>query len=176
MTNRYIALTGLALAADLSGCDYEKNAVQEIAGPPPGSFIKFFNFSVNGPGVNFYANDQKMTAISSTTGTESTTGTVYGGVGSGGFYSGITPGTYTLAGKIAAATDKDLAISSFSAQLADAKYYSYYLSGFYNTTAKTTDSFIIEDVLPAVDYTTAFVRFVNASSNSQGMPFKSSGW
>ena len=45
------------------------------------------------PGVNFYANDTKMTAISSTSGSESTTGTAYGAVGNSGIYSGIAPGT-----------------------------------------------------------------------------------
>jgi Domain of unknown function (DUF4397) len=165
---RYTALAGLLLfAAVLSSCD--KNSVQDITAPPPASRIKFFNFGVNAPGVNFYANDTKMTAITSATGIESTLGTVYGGVGSGGFYSGIAPGQYTVTGKIAAATDKDLAISNAAATIADGKYYSFYQSGFYNTSAKTVDAFIVEDVVPAVDYTVAYVRFVNAMSNANPM-------
>jgi len=36
--------------------------------------VKFYNFSTGAPGVNFYANDTKLTAITSTTGAESTTG------------------------------------------------------------------------------------------------------
>lgn len=165
-TFRSIAM--LLCAVALVSCD--KNAVQDITGTLPGARIKFFHFGVNAPGVYFYANDAKMTALLSTTGVESVTGTVYGGVGSGGFYSAIAPGQYTLAAKIAATTDKDLAISTASATLADGKAYSYYISGFYNTTAKTVEGFVVEDPVDAtIDYTVAYVRFVNAISNSNPM-------
>ncbi|MCU0647660.1 MAG: hypothetical protein MUF00_06675, partial [Gemmatimonadaceae bacterium] len=50
-----LVLGTIALAA----C--EKNAVQDITGTLPESGVKFFNFSVNGPQVNFYANDTKVT-------------------------------------------------------------------------------------------------------------------
>jgi hypothetical protein len=163
MNCRSIAL--LLCAAALASC--EKNGVQEIAGAAPGSSIKFFNFGVNAPGVNFYANDTKVTAISSTTGEESTTGTVYGGVGNGGFYSGLAPGQYALTGKIAATIDKDVAVANVPATLADGKYYSLYLSGFYDATTKTVEGFVVEDPFPAeIDYTVAYVRFVNAISNA----------
>ena len=158
----------LCAVAALASCD--KNAVQDITGSDPGSRIRFFNFGVNAPGVNFYANTTKMTAISSTTGAESTTGTVYGGAGAGGFYSAIAPGQYAFTGKIAATTDKDLAISSVSATIADGKSYSYYMSGFYDATAKTVEGFIVEDPLDAtIDFSQAYVRFVNAISNSSPM-------
>jgi hypothetical protein len=166
MSSRSIA--ALVGAAMLAACG--NDAVQSITAAPPGANIKFFNFGVNAPGVNFYADATKMTAISSTSGAESTTGTAYGAVGNGGFYSGIAPGQYTLSGKIAAATDKDLAISNASAALAEGKYYSLYLSGFYNTTTKTVESFIVEDpFVPQMDFTVAYVRFVNAISNSNPM-------
>ena len=166
---RYISMAGLLGAALLTACSFEKNAVQDITGTLQTSRIKFFHFGVGAPGVNFYANDLKMTAITSATGAESTTGTVFTGAGSGGFYNAIAPGTYTLAGKIAAATDKDLAISSLSTTLADGKSYSYYLSGTYNTTGKTVESFIVEDPMPELDFAIAYVRFVNAISNSAPM-------
>lgn len=165
---QYLSVASALAVAALAGCD-NGEGVQDITAPPPTAAVRFFNFGVNAPGVNFYANTTKMTAVSSGTGVESTTGVAYGGVGSGGNYTGITPGTYTLSGKIAAATDKDLAISNLSAQIADGKWYSYYLSGIYNTTAKTVEAFIVEDPLPAVDYSVAYVRFVNAISNSSPM-------
>lgn len=165
MTRRFLAL--LCCAVALAACD--KNGVQSITGVAPGASVMFFNFGVNAPGVNFYANTTKMTAISSTTGTESVKGTTYGQVGAGGHYSGIAPGQYTLEGKIADSVDKDLAISSVAEQLADGKYYSYYQSGFYDTTGKTVDAFVVEDPLPPVDYSTAYVRFVNAISNADAM-------
>lgn len=154
----------LLCAAAASACG--KDAVREITGPVPGAQVKFFNFGVGSPGVNFYANDQKMTAIGSATSTESTTGTTYGNAGAGGLYTAIKPGQYTLSGRIAAATDKDLVVSSITTTLADGKYYSYYESGFYSSATKTIDAFILEDVLPTtIDYTKADIRFVNAISN-----------
>ncbi|WP_337172851.1 DUF4397 domain-containing protein [Gemmatimonas aurantiaca] len=159
------SVTMLLCAVALAAC--EKNAVQDITGTMPGARIRFFNFGVNAPGVNFYANNDKVTAVLSATGTEATTGVAYGGVGGGGFYSALQPGQYTFTGRIAAAADKDLAVSTVAASLADGKAYSMYISGFYNTTAKTVEAFVIEDNVPATsDYTQAQVRFVNAISNS----------
>lgn len=165
---RYLSVAVLLCAAALTACD--KNGVQELTTAVPTASVRFFNFGVNAPGVNFYGNTNKLTAITSATGTESTTGTVYGGVGSGGFYSAVVPGAYTFTGRIAAAADKDLAISTVPGTIADGKSYSVYLSGFYNTTAKTVDGFIVEDPIPSTfDYTVALVRFVNAISNSSPM-------
>ena len=161
----------LCAAAVLSSCDaFEDNAVQEITGPMPTSRVKFFNFGVGAPGVNFYANDTKMTAISSTSGTESTNGVNYGNAGANGMYVAIDPGQYTFSGRIAAATDKDLPISSVSAAIETRKYYSFYQSGIYDGTAKTVDAFVIEDVMPTgtIDFSVAHVRFVNAISNGTG--------
>ncbi|GAC1516291.1 MAG: hypothetical protein NVS1B4_10520 [Gemmatimonadaceae bacterium] len=166
--NRYRSIAVLLCVAGLSSCG--KNAVQDITGALPRGRIKFFNYGVNAPAVNFYANATKMTAVSSTTGTESTTGTVYGGAGAGGYYTAIAPGAYTLSGKIAAATDKDLAVSRVAATLSDGKFYSFYQSGFYDPVAKSVDAFIVEDpFVPTVDYSVAYVRFVNAIGNANPM-------
>jgi hypothetical protein len=163
--NTHRAFAALLCAALLSACD--KDAVQQLTGPVAGARIKFFNFGVGAPAVTFYANDVKFTAVTSATGTESTLGTTYGGVGSGGFYSAIEPGQYTLSGKITATVDKGLAISNVTATLEDGKNYSFYQSGFYSTTAKTVDGFVVEDAFPAeIDYTQAYVRFVHAISNA----------
>jgi hypothetical protein len=152
----------------LTACD--KNAVQDITGSLPASRVRFFHFGVNAPGVNFYANANKVTAISSSTGSESTTGTVYGGVGSAGFYSAMDPGQYSFTGRIAATVDKDVPILTVPLTLADGKAYSVYMSGFYNTTAKTVEGFAVEDDFsPTIDFAVASVRFVNAISNSNPM-------
>lgn len=175
---RSISIAALLGVAFLSACG--DSAVQKITTALPGSAIKFYNFGVCGttqttttscmPSVNFYANDTKMTAISSTSGSESSLGTAYTAVGNGGFYSGIAPGQYAISARMSAAgPDKDVPVSNTPVTLEDGKSYSYYLSGFYNTTAKTVDSFIVEDPLPAVDFNTAYVRFVNAISNSNPM-------
>jgi hypothetical protein len=181
--NIHKSIALLLTAAALSSCDYDKNAVQDITGPVPASAVRFFNFGISAPAVNFYANDTKVTAISSgsctalpasdtckTTGSESTSGVGYGGVGSGGRYSGIDAGQYTFSGRIAAATDKDLPISNLGAALEDGKKYSYYLSGVYNATTKTVDAFIVEDPVPSpIDWSAATVRFVNAIYNANPM-------
>lgn len=72
-----------------------------------------------------------------------------------------------MSGKIAATVDKDLAIANVNATIADGKAYSLYLSGFYNTTTKTVEGFVVEDNFPAtIDFSQATVRFVNAISNA----------
>jgi hypothetical protein len=168
MTPRVWTATLLAVAL-LSSCDwFEKNTVQNIAGPvPAGAAIRFFNFGVNSPPVNFYADNRKMTAIGSVTGQESNLGVAYGAVGAGGFYTSIAAGSYTLAGKIATATNKDLAISNVPGTLAEGKFYSFYQSGIYDSVTKTVDAFVVEDnFVPHIDYTVAYVRFVHAISNA----------
>jgi len=168
--NRYATLAALVITGALSACSNDKWSIPDLSGPIETSRVRFFNFGVNAPSVNFYADGTKMTAISSTTGVESTTGVAYGGVGSGGAYASISPGTHALTGKIAATTDKDLAIATVNANIADGKYYSFYLSGFYNTTAKSVEGFVVEDNFPIpTDITTTTVRFVNAISNANPM-------
>jgi len=163
--NRTRALAAMLCVVAFAACD--ENAVQVIAGPAATARVKFFNFGVGAPGVNFYANTTKMTAISSTTGVESTTGVVYGGVGSGGFYSSIEPGAYSLTGKIAATVDKDLVIATIPGTIENGKAYSVFLSGLYNGGTKTSDGFIVEDDFPAdIDYAVAHVRFVNGIFNA----------
>lgn len=164
--SRYRIAAVLFTAALFAACD--KNSVQQLPFEPLlGTRIKFFNFGVNAPGVNFYADDIKMTAIQSGTGTEATTGVTYGGVGNGGAYSQIAPGSHTFTGRIAAMTDKDMPIATVNTTIDDGKYYSFYMTGFYNTTTKTSDAFVIEDpVAPPADYSLAYVRFVNTISNA----------
>lgn len=162
------AFIALVCAAALVAC--EKNAVQDITGTLPGAEIKFFNFGVGAPAVNFYANDTKITAVLSGTGSESTAGVGYGGVGAGDYYTGIEPGQYTLSGRISGAEDKDLPISSLQVTIEDGKRYSFYHSGFYDPETKTVDAFIVEDAFPAeIDYTQAYVRFVHTIVNAEPM-------
>ena len=174
----------LLTAALLSACG--NDAVQSITAAPAGAAVKFFNFGVGSPGVNLYANGNKVTAISSascvgapasdtvctTIGREATSGVTYGNVAAGGFYSALAPGQYTFTAQTpaGAATDPNIKVSTLAATLADGKYYSIYESGIYNTTTKTAESFIVEDNFPAnIDYTVAYVRFVNAISNAPAL-------
>jgi hypothetical protein len=171
----------LVAAAALSAC--ERNAVQQIAGPPEGgAAVRFFNFSAGSPAVNFYMNDAKVTGISTTqcfpitdanrqqcttAGIEATTGVTYGNAGNGtlAWYSDVKPGQNNLQARVAVTADNGLTIANLPANIVQGRYYSYYLSGIYNAATKTAESFIIEDVLPPIDVSTAYVRFVNASGN-----------
>src|SRR5687767_10412881 len=125
--NRHSRSLGLLLcAAVLSSCDiFDESAVQVLPTGPAAataSRIKFHNFSPSSVGVNFFANDVKMTAVSTTActpaptvdslkakcqaaGIETITGVVYGtctagvcvgGSASGGLYAAIAPAQYTL--------------------------------------------------------------------------------
>ena len=82
----------LALGAVLlTGCS--KDGVQTITTPVTGAQIRFANLAVAAPpatavpAVNFFANDAKLTAITSGTGQESTLGTGTGLAGNSGLYS-----------------------------------------------------------------------------------------
>jgi hypothetical protein len=168
MMNLFRAFVLTLCVGALAAC--EKNAVQDITGPLPSARVKFYNFGVNAPAVNFYANDMKMTAITSATGAESTVGVGFGGVAAGDRYVAIAPGQYTLSGRIAAAADNNLPISSVAAPIADGKHYSFYQSGIYNATAKTVDGFLVEDNFPAtIDWSVSLVRLVHAISNAGPM-------
>lgn len=185
----------LLCAALVSACGlFDEYEHQTIIGPTATtSRIKFFNFSVSSVGVNFFANGAKVSAISASTctptptvdslkalcqaaGRESATGVVYGtctagacngGTVGGGLYAAISPGQYTLAAKMAA---KDTVVATVTQTIDPNKYYSFYMSGIYNTTTKTAEAFVVEDPIPttAVDNSVVHVRFVNAVPNGTG--------
>ncbi len=167
MKRKYIVLAVLLLSGLIYSC--KKNAVQIITKPVSGAQVKFFNFAIGAPSVNFYANTTKVSAIVSTTGAESASGTAFGSVFPvTNSYAVIVPGTYSITANIpsTATADANLAIATMSKELVEGKNYSLYTSGLYNTTTKTADVFIVDDNLPAVDTSGSFVRFVNASYNA----------
>jgi hypothetical protein len=182
------SLAALLYVALLSSCKiFDETAVQTIADPDPlpGSRIKFHNFAPSSVGVNFFANDVKMTAVSATTctplptvdslrtkclqaGIESATGTAYPGLAAGERYLTITPGQYTLSSRRASF---DTVVSTLSQAIEANKYYSFFMSGIYSATGNPrADAFILEDAIPtgAPDFTVAHVRLVNAISNGTG--------
>lgn len=183
---RYGIATALLGTLALGACSYEKNAAQDITAPVSGANVKFFNLGVSAPGINFFVNDTKVTAVSSAScspppvtpnaactasGVPSASGTAYGSVAGGSFYQVVQAGSVTLTGRMAdtAAANMGLTVATAAANLETGKYYSFYTSGIYNTTAKTTEAFVVEDPLPAFDLTKSYVRFVNASSNAPAL-------
>ena len=129
-----------------------RRSIQDITAPLSGARIKFFNFGVNAPAVNFYANDTKVTAISTaavrrrhdtatvrvcnTVGIEATTGTASGSPGSAGLYSAVAPAQYTFNARVATTTDKGVQVAKAPMTLVDGSAYSFYVSGFYDGTTK----------------------------------------
>src|SRR5438132_2419630 len=156
--NRHASIAALLCASLVSACG--QDALQNITVPPfAGSRVRFYNFGVNDPGLNFYADTAKLTSIGTAIGKDSTNGTAYGALApANGDYTAIAPGQHTLVAKIAVDTTHP-AVSSAVTTIGDGKYYSFYTSGFYNSTAKTVESFVVEDtfVIPA-DTSTANVR------------------
>ncbi len=59
MTARTFAALAAALTLTACGLDLETNAVQDITAPAAGGRVRFFNFGIGTPSVNFYAGDQK---------------------------------------------------------------------------------------------------------------------
>jgi len=179
---RYRLIPALLGAVLLAACDLSGSAVQDITGPAASARIKFHNFSPNAVGVNFFGNGTKLTGVASsscsppataadstactTVGEESTIGTKFGQVASGGLYDAVAPAQYALAAKIAA---DSTTVSTASLAIADGKYYSFFMSGPYDPVAKTAASFVVEDPIPTtVDDTLAYVRLVNAVSDGTG--------
>lgn len=167
MKRNYLGIAGLLLSIFVTSCD--KNAIQEIDAPlTSGAQIKFFNFGVSSPSVNFYANATKISGTLSSTGSESINGVSYGSVFPSTNYNLIQGGSYTFKGQISstATIDANFAVANLQANVEVGKFYSLYTSGIYNTTTKTTDAFIVEDKLPAVDNNSVYIRFVNTISNA----------
>jgi hypothetical protein len=157
----------LLLSAFFVSC--EKDGVKEVETikTDAGAQIKFFNFGVSAPSMNFYANDQKVSATVSATGAEATAGVNYGSVFPATNYALINGGTYTFKGIVpsTAAADPNAVIASIQGNVETGKSYSLYTSGPFDAIAKTVDGFLVEDVIPAASATAAHVRFVNTIAN-----------
>jgi hypothetical protein len=148
----------------------EKSAVQIIDSKPTGALLRVFNFALNGPSVNFYVNDFKISATSSTTGIEATSGVNYGGIfpANNSYISSPSSGSVSIKTFVpsTSTTNAGVNIANIAVTVEEGKYYSFYTSGIYDATAKTTTGFIVEDIIPAVDTSSAYVRIVNAIPNT----------
>lgn len=172
MKTKYIGLLAVALASVFSFSCKKDKSIKVIDIPldaANNARIKYFNFAAGAPSVNFYANGVKVSAILSATGSENSAGTAYGAVYPISNYSTIVGGTYKINGIVpsTAAANANVSISEISSVLGNGKYYSFYTSGIYNSTTKTAESFILEDVLPlsTASNTVSYVRFVNTIPN-----------
>lgn len=165
--NIYILLIFCAVLL-VSSCD--KDAVQIIDTPPNGPLVKVYNFALNGPSANFYINDFKISAANSTSGVELATGLGYSGVfpTNNSYVNAPISGSVTFKTivPVAATTNPGVTIANISSTIESGKYYSFYTSGVFDATSKTTSGFVVEDIVPAVDTSTAYVRLVNTIPNT----------
>jgi len=76
--------------------------------------------------------------VQSGTGTEATTGVAYGAVGTGTRIRRSLPARTRSLDDIAAAVDKEPADRDRDATITDGNTTAFYMSGFYNTTTKTS--------------------------------------
>ncbi len=148
----------------------EKNAVQKIDTTADGAFVRFYNFALSAPSVNFYVNDVKVTATNSASGTEAITGVNAGGIfpANNNYLALKTTGTVSFKAftPTTAVVDPNINVTNIAGEISEGKYYSFFTSGVYDAVSKTTSGFILEDVLPAVDTAFAYVRFVNTVPNA----------
>ena len=168
MKKRNIITSILLLSTLFAAC--KKDGIHEVEtiNTENGALVKFFNFGVNAPSMNFYANDQKVSATLSGTGTEATAGVNYGSVFPATNYLLLSAGDYTFKGVIpsTATADPNAVVSTITGNLENGKAYSLYTSGQYNATTKQVEGFVVEDAIPAANATAAHVRFVNTISNA----------
>lgn len=142
--------------------------------------VRFYNFVINGPTVNFYANGVKSTAITSTTGQEAANGVGWGGThpnvgyveipaGSDVTIESITPKNMLIPTNNINNYEGGIVTSSLSIpKIEPLKQYSVYLSGYWDKVNKKSKSFYIKDEMPGVDTSKVFVRFVNSGVEEGG--------
>lgn len=166
--NIYIA--ALLLLTSVSSC--KKNGIHEVetVKTDNGAQVKFYNFGINDPSINFYANADKVSATVSATGAEAATGVSYGSVFPATNYALLSGGSYTFKGIVPAnaAINANTEVAKIDGSIENGKFYSVYTCGFYDAAGMTTDGFIIEDKIPteaATPPTAANVRFVNTVPN-----------
>jgi len=173
-----IATLGLVL---LNACG-KQTTFPDIIREPSANHgqVRFYNFVMNGPTVNFYANGIKSTSIVSATGEEAATGVGWGGTHPSIGYVEIPVGTNV---KIDAITPKNMVIpanniNNYEKSLLAAsltipkveglKQYSVYLCGLWDKVTQKGKAFYIEDQLPGVDTSKVFMRFVNSGVEEAG--------
>lgn len=142
-----------------TACD--ENAIPELTEPvsEQATYVKFFLHVEDAPNVNFYLDDQKVSAVGSSSADE-VQGSKYGSVFPSNAYALISSGTFNL-------NARDLdgnTIATNSVTFEADKNYSAYLVG----TTESYEIFVLEDQLPAEDNVKIYWRFVNTMSN---MPF-----
>lgn len=169
-TIKNILLIFLAVPIFLSSCKKENRLDAAIEDSMDNrAKIRLYNFAIGSPSANFYSNDQKISAILSSSGAEALAGTSFGGTYPNNQYAlvptgereirMVTPSTLT--------TGANLVTASVTHNFLDQRYYSAFTSGIYDAVTKKSDAFVVEDNFPAqFDPINAYIRIVNPGHNT----------
>ncbi len=159
----------LGICTVIAACKDGKEAVPDITKPITGAKIRLYNFAYNSPGVNFYANQQKISAVTSANGSEAVGGVAFGGTYPANQYALTPAGQTTFKAQTSSTnlTMPNAVLTTVDKNVEEGKYYSLFTSGVYNATTKTTEGFIVEDIFPKVaDTAQANIRIVNSGFNT----------
>ena len=142
--------------------------------------VRFYNFGINAPSVNFYANNVKITASQSLTGEMAPTGVSFGATYPSIGYVEVpagdqvnifskTPTTLVIPANNVNNYKQDTEVSNLTAtKLNSKKQYSLFIAGYFDKNTHQAESFIISDELPPSDTSKVFVRFVNSGVAEAG--------
>lgn len=169
------------LMATLLSCGDKDIVISEYTrAPGDEAQVRFYNFGINAPSVNFYANDVKVTAAQSLTGEMAATGVSFGGTypslgyvevptGQGVIVKSKTPTTLVIPTNNVNKYEKDKEVSNLTVStLESRKQYSVFIAGYFNKDTHTAESFVISDDLPPSDTSKVFIRVVNSGVAEAG--------
>jgi hypothetical protein len=166
------AFTFLALGFLLSSCE-ENAIIEQTEYVTSGANIRFSVAAQDAPMVNFYLNDQKVTAKSPVNGRE--VGLVWSSALTSAMhpssygYVNVPAGNYTLAAidttTVPGTTNLKMnKVLSTSVQLEDKKNYTSYLVG----QAGNYEVLTVKDDIPPYDFSKSYIRFVNVMAGAPG--------
>lgn len=181
MRNLFNIIYLAIIAVVISSCGEKDIIINEYTREPGNEAqVRFYNFGINAPSVNFYADNVKITASQSLTGEMAPTGVSFGAtypsIGyvevPGGDNINIfskTPTTLAIPANNVNNYQQDKEVSNITVpKLESKKQYSLFIAGYFDKDTHKAESFIISDELPPSDTSKVFVRFVNSGVAEAG--------
>lgn len=151
----------LVVAAGMFFTACEENAIPELTEPVANdaTFAKFFFHAEDAPSANFYFDNDKVSAVNSSTSDEEQ-GSAFRAVYPSNAYALVPSGSFEI--NVQDLESNEIAFTQET--LSAGENYSIYLVG----TAENEEIFVMEDDLPADDPVKIYWRFVNTMAD---MPF-----
>lgn len=169
------------IAVVISSCGEKDIIINEYTREPGDEAqVRFYNFGINSPSVNFYADNVKITASQSLTGEMASTGVSFGATYPSIGYVEVpggqninlfskTPTTLVIPTNNVNNYKQDTEVSNMVVpKLESKKQYSLFIAGYFDKNTHKAESFIISDELPPSDTSKVFIRFVNSGVAEAG--------